>query len=513
MRKIRTGVVLFVVAATASAAPAPTIVQISNGAAYGPNDGPQNRKFVAAAWNEDQTPDAPGNADGSIETFLIDVRTNALRQITSLPAGGKAHPIAWLADGRLLLRANGDVTTGAATSLGGIRLYLHKPGAGSRPGTTTLVSETLDFGADVPRVLLSPNGRTWFFETTADLGGNADGSQEVYAYDPKKGTLRQLTNGPDRDSQFMGVVEKGKRLLLWSTADLTGQGTNVSGESAAFLFDLKTSAFEQITSGDERVLFSPDSELSTPVIDPTGRWISLTFVIEPPMSVHYDRKIYDLKTRTFRPSIRDGALRFVPGSSLALLSTQQDLVPSATPGEGNADGSYEVFTMDLKTGQIVQRTASAGDSRIGVAPTNRNVPVVVHSTGDLTPGAPGNVGGLQQIFFVSIAAKPKPTVQATAGASGSTAEFVVGGHVVFFSSADLVPGGNADGSSEVFAANTKGPLKLRQITSAPSGESYTWNYSQPLDGRTVFLLSTGDITPGAPGNADGSEELYRARIR
>jgi hypothetical protein len=168
--------------------------------------------------------------------------------------------------------------------------------------------------------------------------------------------------------------------------------------------------------------------------------------------------------------------------------------------------------MDLKTGEIVQLTATDRDTRLVQPGANRNAPAIVESAGDLTPGAPGNAGGVSHLYLVSFAAKPKPTVQLTSGPEPVAFEIVAGQFALFRSYGDLVAGGNADGSLEVFAVNLRGAPTIRQISNGIDGATFIWG-NPPPDGKSVFLASTADLAPGAPGNADGSLELFRAKLR
>jgi hypothetical protein len=504
MRKIRVALAVLVVTSTATAA-GPAFVQITNGLQNAPDAGPANKKFVAFTSSDDATPGAPGNADGSVETYLLDVKTNAITQITSLDAGGIAAPLDWLPDGRLLLRANENIaTTGPGPTAAGFCLYVHSPGRVGAAGTTTLVSPQLNFGGGSFNVHVAPDGKTWYLDAIADLvGENADQSPEVFAFDVATKSLRQIThgNGPGASSALLGFLDKGRRALISSTDDLSGEGTNVAGTAAAFVVDLKTSAAEQITPGDVGI--------SGAKIDSTGRRIAFSFIVHVGPAFHFDWKVYDRRTKTLTPATRDGSLTFVPGSSLVVLNTREDLVPSATPGQGNADRSLEIFTMDLKTGAVVQRTATNQDTFLERVGANASAPVIVSSYGDLAPGAPGNGGENKQTYLVSVAARPKPTVQLTAFPLAPTFDFVAGGLVVFASYVyDADVGADYRG---IFVVNMKGAPHVVQITPG-FGTTFTWGGPSP-DGRTLFLASTGDLAPGAPGNADGSEELYRTRIR
>jgi Tol biopolymer transport system component len=75
---------------------------------------------------------------------------------------------------------------------------------------------------------------------------------------------------------------------------------------------------------------------------------------------------------------------------------------------------------------------------------------------------------------------------------------------VFSSSADLLPGQNADGNAEIFLFDAAAD-RLTQLTrTAPPAA----NNAPSVDGagRAVVFLSTGDLVKGQ--NRDGSAEVF-----
>jgi len=502
MRNAWIATALFVTTATA-AAPTPDVVQATNGtkdvakSSYG-------KQFLAITSKADLAPNAPGNADGSQELFLVNHKTLALTQITAVddPAA-IVNGVAWQPDGRLLLRSNRYLAPGPTGTPAVTQFYLFKPGKGAKPGTFEWVRPAGDADVEFTYRGYLQNGRALVFESSGDAvaGGNADGSQELYLFDVKKKTLRQITKGSG-DSTYVGTALLGKKLVVQSTSDLSGKGTNASGKQAVFLLDPRTFAAEQITDG------ATDAFVDS--ISPTEKWLMVGVV--DPGGVTYHTAFYDVRARRTIATIVGANAQFDNfGAPLVVIQTGEDLVPVSLTTPGNADGTQELFTLDLKTAKFVQRTNSSGDTYLETLSVRKGGPAIVHSNADLAPGAPGNTGGVDQLFLVPVGPTPKSIVQVTHGATPTFGAFGDAfGVLTVVSRADLVPGGNTDGSQEIFVAPVKTPTALRQLTSSIADSSVA---AVTPDGRRLYVLSKGDLAPGTPGNADGSRELFSVKVR
>ena len=77
-----------------------------------------------------------------------------------------------------------------------------------------------------------------------------------------------------------------------------------------------------------------------------------------------------------------------------------------------------------------------------------------------------------------------------------------GTRIAFYSDGDLVPGGNADGNSEIFLWTSGSGIT--QITSSTLGGNF--NPSINSDGTRIAFESNRDLVPG--GNADGNSEIF-----
>lgn len=177
-----------------------------------------------------------------------------------------------------------------------------------------------------------------------------------------------------------------------------------------------------------------------------------------------------------------------------------------------AEAQTDVYLWDEATGS--QRITHVG------SPTRRAwMPrisgdgrhLAFYANADLAPGTLGNADGTTEVFLWT---EGQPLLQLTFQAGGramglwsAPAVSWDGSVVTFDADADLVPGspGNADGGTEVFLWSAADGLK--QLTNLPQNRSAR-SPTLTGDGTTVAFVSTGDLTPGDPGNTDGGQELF-----
>jgi Tol biopolymer transport system component len=280
--------------------------------------------------------------------------------------------------------------------------------------------------------------------------GNADRSWETWFWTRSSGRLQQLT-ATSEDTFFQAYYREGRRAFFVSKGDLTpGDPGNAERRNEVFSYHLGNDDFRQLTSTPEESL--------TRAIDPKGRF--------------------------------------------ALIQSRGDLTPGAP---GNADGSWELFLLDLQTLEVEQRTSSAGDS-IYAGWSDNGRYVAFTSTGDLVAG--GNGDGSREVFVLDVNKGGVRQITASGGDS-DFADFGPRSHRVgVHSRADLLPEGDGDGSQEVFVRNLRND-RMKQLTRS-DGDSWLLGFAPK--GRWSAIVSIGDLTPGAPGNADGSEELYLVKV-
>ena len=195
------------------------------------------------------------------------------------------------------------------------------------------------------------------------------------------------------------------------------------------------------------------------------------------------------------------------GVAAAVIRSNGDLAPGAP---GNVDGSHELYEVSFADDSLEQVTASASDS--SSPRISRDGLVVVSSDGDLASENPDNADGSYEVWFWTPPSVVTPTAgsleQITATPRDSFFQtFWDGGRKAFFASkGDLTPGlpGNADGSNEVFSYDMTAKT-FAQLTDSPRDSLV--RAVCPTEACAV-IESTGDLAPGAPGNADGSFEVF-----
>jgi Tol biopolymer transport system component len=478
--------------------------------------GPAGSPYVAINTASDPTPNDPGNADGSTEVCLLNTRTGTFTQATNWRGTTTLASAAdqFLRDGAIVVESRADLTPGAPGHDAGILAdYIYTPARGAAPAS--LVQVTPASGTfDVTFRGAYQNDRRLIFRSNGDLvvGGNTDASAELYVYDRDAKTFTQLTRGTGSTS-FIGLCDHGRRAVVTSTSDLTGTGTNADGSVEMFLVNLRTPAFEQVTSGNA-------TSMSSFVIDPAGRRIAFSTAgelgtVPGNADGSTEAYVYDIVTKELQQvtsSSDDSTIAdFVAGTSLVVVSSDADFVPQTPTTPGNADHSTELFTFDLRTQAILQRTASLGDCTYRMPPRGRGRPALITSDGDLAPGAPGNFSGRKQIYQMQLGARLSPLVQLTAGDRDCTVGGVddSGRVLAITSQSDLVLGQNGGHANQVFLANLYGPLSIRQLPSQTASTFKGFLH----DGRSLLIESKGEFTPTAPRNADGSREVFRIFYR
>ena len=438
-----------------------------------------NGRFMAVRTTADLTPGAPGNADGSAETWRAHLFTGALVQATA--ANLDATCVRVTIDGDLVFASREDLTPGAPGNLdGSFESWLFR----GVPGT--LVQMTAGPEDSFHQAFRHPR-RTAYLVSKSDLvpGGNADGSNEVYAYDVATAEIRQVT--ASAQSSLLRGLAGGDIGIVESGGDLD-PGNNADGSAEVFLVNLATGAARQITasSGNSRLVG----------LDGAGRRVAIESRedLVPGQNTDGSLEVFAFDRTTGRigqmtSSLGDTSFAaFVDRSALMAVHSRQDLATG-----GNADGSQEVFLVQVVTRAVRQFTSSPDDStllEIGDAP--------------LRWAAIERAGEIHVQRVRGVATQPFRLTDGVSGGSFAGIGFR-GRRAAFDSTGDLVAGGNADGSREAFLAELgTGVPRVRQITASATADSA----AASISGRFPVLVieSRADIVPG--GNADGSQEVY-----
>jgi Tol biopolymer transport system component len=332
-------------------------------------------KIVAFASEADLVP--PNNADGNFEIFLRDQK-KGITQITDTTDGGddaNDEPSISKSGKRVAFVSNRDLVA-AGNADGNTEIFLFDKKTGIRQITTT----TGGFNGEPA---LSGSGNLVVFTSDRDLvpNGNADAMSEIFAFDPKKGTLRQITSAAVSSNE-PSVSSNGARIAFASTADFAG--TNADGSSEIFLFD-KKKGIRQLTNGSG--CFS-----SSPAINASGSRVAFesTCDLAGANAHNYDQIfLFDAKQGITQVTdvsasddVQDPAVD-ASGKRIAFVSNG-DLVPP-----NNGDGSYEVFLFVAKKGLVQLSHVTGGDSGVSAGPSlsANGKRIVYELNGEETVGA------------------------------------------------------------------------------------------------------------------------------
>ncbi len=352
--------------------------------------------FVAFFSNADLAPGRPGNSDGSWEVFR------------------------WSADGRY--------TQITASS-------------GERP-------PPLLVGTSAPSI--SSDGRRIAFAGVGDHAGrNPDGSRELFLWEEGAG-IRQLTDSPASSSlgsHHPWISGDGRRVVFSSDMHgaLPGSGPYADAQTDIYLWT-EGRGVERITD-----IASPTSRAWMPRLSRDGRHIAFY--------------------------------------------ANADLVPG-----GNPDGSPEVYLWS--DGTLTQVTEHSGGRSMGLwsapAISDDGCVVAFDADANLTPGAPGNSDGSTEVFVWLRDRGLRQVTALEARYSARSPALDGSGEVIaFVSTADLTPGapGNSDGGQELFLEYRDG--SRRQLTRGASTGGIALPVLAP-SAELVAFLSDRDLAVGNP---------------
>lgn len=194
---------------------------------------------------------------------------------------------------------------------------------------------------------------------------------------------------------------------------------------------------------------------------------------------------------------------------IIVFASDRDLVPG-----NNADGNYEIFTMNANGSNVKQLTNTVG-GRVDLGFPGNTGPcfdpqaqkINFTSDRDLVPG--GNSDGNNDMFMMNADGSGLTQLTFTTGGFGVDGGCLngAGTEVVFSSDRDLVPGHNADGNYEIFGMRVNGS-NLVQLTNTTSPDSGIGNVNARFtsNGKTVFFRSDVDLTGNNP---DANQEAFR----
>jgi hypothetical protein len=339
------------------------------------------------------------NADGNAEAFMINGDGSGLTQLTNYSLGSVYGIDVTAVGGRAAIIADGDIIAGQNPDLGS-EIFLIDTAFGQVSQLTSTTGESPVYGRAFTNVAISADGSKVACVSYLDLvpGHNSDGSLEVFMIDVATGVIRQLT-----DSNNPGPW----RWFDWSVTDLS------------------------LSSDGSHVAFRSNVTFTGSIVN---RHVFHTYQ-------------WSAASGLTRLDGTDEMVMSGDGSTLAWVGTSD-------PAGMNADGSRELFAVDMVSGSTTQVTNQA---------------TVVYDD------------------------------------MGSIAMSSVGGKLVFVSSDDLVAGQNPNGAPALFLINTDG-TGLMQLS--PEGlAKQIVAPSISVDGSRVAFAVTDSVRNGYDlyiVNSDGS---------
>src|SRR3990172_3076525 len=145
---------------------------------------------------------------------------------------------------------------------------------------------------------------------------------------------------------------------------------------------------------------------------------------------------------------------------------------------------------------FTQLTNTAGGSNFTPTINAAGTRITFASTRDLTPGAPGNADGNLDIFLFDTTTSTFTQLTNTAGWSNSDPAInAAGTRIAFASNRDLTPGapGNADGNAEIYLFDTT-TATLTQLTNTTGGGNYSAAPTVNAVGTRIAIVSNRDLT-------------------
>jgi Tol biopolymer transport system component len=301
--------------------------------------------------------------------------------------------------------------------------------------------------ADADEACISANGKFVAYSSDGNpLGTNPDGNQEIFLYDVKLATTKQITTTiDDFECGSPSIDKKGRWIVFVTDADLLG--TNPDENEEVYLYDVVGNRFVQVTQTSDS-FDSPEH----PVIVPNGKHVLFD------SEANHAGRNGDRNREIFRYEIATGVTeqltvtttgdseRPVPNKNGKYVCFQTDCLELIGV---NTDGRDEIVRMDTRKGTFLRLTdGSAACTRPATSGNGKYV--AFQSRGDPLGT---NADGSEELFLVKVKKAPAPTpLQISDGSfphESERASLNTSGKRVFFQSdADLV--GNGSGTDQVF---------------------------------------------------------------
>ena len=195
--------------------------------------------------------------NGNTETFVFDIPTQTLIQLTSSP-----QQAAYTSPGSINADGSRIAVTSQADFVGNnqdhnTEIFLIDTHSDTISQITDTSSSTSSGGFIYHTTpLLNASGTRIAFGSNADFTGqNPDGNGEIFLFDVASKTFSQLTDTARTGEQPDSISADGTRIVTWTTQNFTGE--NADGNFEIFLFDTRTNTVKQISDTQDVLNISP----------------------------------------------------------------------------------------------------------------------------------------------------------------------------------------------------------------------------------------------------------------
>src|SRR5215472_3433805 len=329
-------------------------------------------------------------------------------------------------------------------------------------------------------------------------------------------TITQLSSSTCTAGSYYPSVDSAvKKVAFTSFCDLV-PGDNTDGNSELFIMNVNGSGLTQLTSS-----------------------VGGIGVMEPQISSSGQKIVFASDRDLITGGNADGNFEIftinVDGTGLAQLTNttggrfvygfQGNTEPCFDPKasrivfssdrdlipSGNSDGNNDLFIMNLNGSGLTQLTATTGGWGIGGGcPNTNDTQVILDSDRDLVPG--GNADGNYEIFTVKANGtgftQLTNTTSPASGFGNVGAHWTSDGKTVFFRSDIDWIGGNPDLNQEVFRMNIDGTNKVQMTSSAGGFGSAAWGITP--NGKTLAVESDADLVPG--NNLGHAGQIFMVKL-
>lgn len=257
-------------------------VQLSQANAVDPHHSVQsprisgNGQTVVFASDADLV--AGRNADGNLEIFMFDLKTERLHQVTETKPPAYHHRPLVSQDGREVVFAGFHPPFGR-------RL---RPGVFQWSRNTGVITRIVeapfpDSGVFVDLAMGGDAGRLAFSWKSDLLGENPDRNIELFTIEVATGLMRQITHSRGCATSHPSLTADGRRLLFTSNCPF---GTlNPDRDTNVFLMRLDTGEVMQLTENGTVAVVEP------PTMDRSGRLVVVSIGTELPGMVNPERRL------------------------------------------------------------------------------------------------------------------------------------------------------------------------------------------------------------------------------